>query len=106
MLDTAKIHLKQSRMSYMYHLKHSLYNGWICLLIFFSSVIHALFPMFLKQHAARNVVKIYNQMKQHAHLRKMIKEVDGEMEIDCSDLDHSNAAAYESLSKDFQESQK
>ena len=104
MLDTAKIHLKQSRMSYMYHLKHSLYNGWICLLIFFSSVIHALLPMFLKQHAARNVVKIYNQMKQHAHLRKMIKEVDDE--IDYSDLDHSNAAAYESLSKDIQESQK
>ena len=39
-----------------------------------SSVIHAFFPMILKQHAARGVVRIYNDMKKHAHLRKMIKE--------------------------------
>ena len=74
MLDTAKTHLKQSKMGYWFHLRHSLYNGWRCLLIFFSSVIHAFFPMVLKQHAARSVVKIYNEMKKHAHLRKMINE--------------------------------
>jgi len=62
--------------------------------------------MILKQHAARGIVRIYNDMKKHAHLRKMIKEVDNEMEIDASDLDHSNAAAYESLPNDDQESQK
>tara|TARA_Y100000992_G_C21053851_1_gene390870 strand:+ start:274 stop:378 length:105 start_codon:yes stop_codon:yes gene_type:complete len=32
--------------------------------------------MFLKQHAARGIVEIYNEMKKHAHLRKMIKEQD------------------------------
>ena len=74
MLKTAKEHLKNSRMTYLLHLTHSLHNGWKCLLIFFSSVIHAFFPMFLKQHAARSVVEIYNDMKKHAHLRKMIKQ--------------------------------
>lgn len=78
MLQTAKEHLKNSRMQYLQHLTHSLYNGWRCFLIFISSIIHAFFPMFLKQHAARGIVRIYNEMKQHAHLRKMIKEEEDE----------------------------
>jgi len=76
MFKTAKDHLQNSRMKYLPHLTHSLYNGWRCFLIFVSSIIHAFFPMILKQHAARSIVKIYNEMKRHAHLRKMIKEED------------------------------
>jgi hypothetical protein len=76
MIKNAKAHLKNSRMTYMFHLCHSLQNGWKCFVIFLSSIIHAFFPMFLKQHAARGIVEIYNDMKKHAHLRKMIKEQD------------------------------
>jgi len=76
MFKETKMHLKNSRMTYFAHLTHSLYNGWRCFIIFLSSVIHALFPMILKQHAARGIVKIYNEMKQHSHLRKMMNEMD------------------------------
>ena len=74
MMKTAKEHLKNSKMTYLFHLIHSLQNGWKCFVIFISSIIHAFFPMFLKQHAARGIVQIYNEMKKHAHLRKMINE--------------------------------
>ena len=74
MIKTAKEHLKSSRMTYGFHFTHSLHNGWKCFVMSLSSIIHAFFPMILKQHAARGVVRIYNDMKKHAHLRKMIKE--------------------------------
>ena len=73
-IKKSKEHLTASKMGYFYHCGHSLYNGWRALVIFFSSVIHAFFPMVLKQHAARGIVSIYNDMKRHAHLRKMIKD--------------------------------
>jgi len=76
MFKIAKDHLKNSKMTYLPHLTHSLYNGWQCFVIFLSSIIHAFFPMILKQHAARGIVKIYNEMKRHAHLRRMMKEKD------------------------------
>jgi len=74
MIKTAKEHLKNSKMTYLFHLTHSLQNGWKCFVVVISSIIHAFFPMFLKQHAARGIVEIYNEMKKHAHLRKMINE--------------------------------
>ena len=70
----SKEHLKASKMDYWYHCTHSLYNGWRCLVIAGSSLVHAFFPNVLKQHAARRVVRIYLDMKQHAHLRKMIND--------------------------------
>lgn len=42
--------------------------------IVIDSVIHALFPFVFKTSAARGVVRIYLEMKEHAHLRKMINE--------------------------------
>ena len=42
--------------------------------IVIDSIIHAVFPMVFKTSAARGVVKIYLEMKKHAHLRKMINQ--------------------------------
>jgi hypothetical protein len=74
MINDTKEHLKNSRMSYFKHMTHSLYNGWRSFIIVLSSIVHAFFPSILKQHAARGIVRIYNDMKKHAHIRKMIKE--------------------------------
>ena len=73
-INISKEHLQNSRMNYWYHCRHSLHNGWRCLVVAVSSLIHAFFPNILKQHAARQVVRIYLDMKQHAHLRQMINE--------------------------------
>ena len=74
MIKTAKQHLKNSKKNYWAHLIHSLCNAWNLTIVVLSSIIHAFFPMILRQHAARGVVKVYNTMKNHAHLRKMINE--------------------------------
>ena len=74
MIKTAKEHLKNSKMNYQKHFTHSLYNAYLLTIVVFSSVIHAFFPMVLRQHAARGVIKVYNSMKNHAHLRRMIND--------------------------------
>jgi len=74
MIKTAQQHLAQSRMGYWKHLKHSLYNAMRLQWIVIDSIIHALFPFVFKTSAARGVVRIYLEMKEHAHLRKMINE--------------------------------
>ena len=74
MLKTAKEHLKNSKMNYQKHFTHSLYNAYLLTIIVFSSIIHAFFPMVLRQHASRGIVRIYNSMKKHAHLRRMIND--------------------------------
>ena len=74
MIKTAKQHLHQSRMGYWQHLRHSLYNAMRLQWIVIDSIIHALFPFVFKTSAARGVVKIYLEMKAHAHLRKMINQ--------------------------------
>tara|TARA_A100001011_G_C13609586_1_gene555510 strand:- start:237 stop:479 length:243 start_codon:yes stop_codon:yes gene_type:complete len=74
MIETAKQHLAQSKMGYWKHLTHSLYNAMRLQWIVIDSIIHALFPMVFKTTAARGVVRIYLEMKKHAHLRKMINQ--------------------------------
>jgi len=68
---STKIHLENSRMTYWYHLKHSLTNSGHLLFLSLSSFIHAIFPIFFPEHAARGVIKIYNRMKRFSHLKKL-----------------------------------
>ncbi len=67
-------HLDDSNMSYGYHLTHSVVNGNKLLLLALSSYIHALLPWKLKQHAARGVIKMYEDMKIWPHLRRAMLE--------------------------------
>lgn len=69
-------HLSRSKMSYWYHLKHSGGYGLRLIWLGLTSVWHALFPGVLRQYSARGVVRIYKEMKTHAHLRQLIEEED------------------------------
>lgn len=68
-------HLKDSNMSYWYHFWHSMSNGNKLLYFALSSYAHALLPGKLKQHAARGIIKMYEDMKQWPHLRKAMYEI-------------------------------
>lgn len=68
-------HLNDSNMSYWYHFWHSISNGNRLLLYALSSYAHALLPGKLKQHAARGIITIYEDMKRWPHLRKAMKEI-------------------------------
>ena len=72
---SVKQHLKDSQMSYWYHFKHSLRNGLGLQWLAITSIVHAIFPQIWAQHSARGVIKMYNRMKQFAHLRKLQKNL-------------------------------
>ena len=73
-LEKSSKHLQDSNMSYWYHFKHSFSNGTKLLKYVISSYIHAVFPWKFKQHAARGIINMYEDMKQWPHLRKAMKE--------------------------------
>ena len=74
MIKNSIEHLKNSRMSYWAHFSHSLYNSYRLVKILVTSTVHAFLPFVFKTHAARGVIDIYNDMKKHAHLRKMMND--------------------------------
>jgi Family of unknown function (DUF6356) len=68
-------HLNDSNMSYWYHFKHSFSNGNRLLVLVLSSYFHAIFPGKFRQHAARGVINMYEDMKKWPHLRKAMREI-------------------------------
>ena len=73
-LEKSKKHLADSNMTYWYHFWHSVKNGNRLLLLVLSSYLHALLPWKLKQHAARGVINMYEDMKKWPHLRRAMYE--------------------------------
>lgn len=69
-------HLANSKMTYWYHLKHSGGYGLRLIWLGVTSIYHAVFPGHLRMYSARGVVKIYREMKNHAHLRRLIEDPD------------------------------
>lgn len=68
-------HLKDSNMSYWYHFWHSISNGNKLFYYAISSYAHAILPGKLKQHAARGVIAMYEDMKKWPHLRRAMYEI-------------------------------
>jgi hypothetical protein len=78
MQSKSQAHLADSNMSYKKHCLHSLANGCRLIVLAGSSFVHAFFPGILRQHAARGIIRIYNRMKHHAHLRRAMKEMNND----------------------------
>lgn len=68
-------HLKDSKMSYWYHFWHSIANGNKLIFYALSSYAHAVLPGKLKQHAARGIISMYEDMKKWPHLRRAMYEI-------------------------------
>ena len=73
-------HLSDSNMSYWYHFFHSVNNGNKLFLLFLSSYAHAILPGKLKQHAARGIIAMYEDMRQWPHLRRAMYDISKERE--------------------------
>jgi hypothetical protein len=71
-------HLTDSKMTYWYHFYHSINNGNKLLLLVLSSYAHAIYPGRLRQHAARGIINMYEDMKKWPHLQKTMKEISEE----------------------------
>jgi hypothetical protein len=74
-LEKSKKHLIDSNMSYWYHFRHSISNGNKLLFYAVSSYVHALVPGKLKQHAARGIISMYEDMKRWPHLIRAMYEI-------------------------------
>ena len=73
-------HLNDSNMGYWYHFVHSVKNGNKLFLLFLSSYAHAILPGKLKQHAARGIITMYEDMRQWPHLRRAMYDISKERE--------------------------
>ncbi len=73
-IEKSKKHLRDSNMSYWYHFGHSFSNGSRLLKYVITSYVHAVLPWKYKQHAARGIINMYEDMKQWPHLRKAMAE--------------------------------
>jgi hypothetical protein len=73
-LEKSNKHLQDSNMSFWYHFKHSISNGNRLLKYVITSYIHAVFPWLFKQHAARGLINMYEDMRKWPHLRKAMRE--------------------------------
>jgi len=74
-IEKSSKHLRDSNMSYWYHFWHSVSNGNKLIWLALSSYAHAILPGKLKQHAARGVITMYEDMKRWPHLRKAMYEI-------------------------------
>lgn len=77
-IEKSNKHLTDSNMGYWYHCWHSVTNGNRLFVLALSSYVHAILPWKLKQHAARGVIRLYENMKQWPHLRKAMYEISRE----------------------------
>ena len=74
-IEKSAKHLNDSNMSYWYHFRHSVSNGNKLFLYALSSYAHATLPGKLKQHAARGIITMYEEMKQWPHLKRAMYEI-------------------------------
>jgi hypothetical protein len=61
MLESSKKHLRESRTTYLEHLKFAIYAGVLLFIAAISSFIHSIIPAFFKGTAAFIVIKLYKQ---------------------------------------------
>lgn len=73
MNKTAK-HLQDSQMTYVQHLKHSMVQSAKLLSIAIKSVIHGIFPWFFINSGPLGIYKIYKEIKNFEHVRKIIND--------------------------------
>lgn len=73
MFKKVKKHLKQSNMTYWYHCRHASFYGIRLIITGLKSCVHAVFPCFWKFDGPKTIITIYNEMRKHRHLRRMMK---------------------------------
>lgn len=73
MNKTAK-HLEESRMTYLQHLRHSVVQSATLVGIAVKSVIHGICPWIFINSGPLGIYKIYKEIKNFEHVRKIINE--------------------------------
>jgi len=70
-MQSIKEHLKESSMTYIYHLKHGLVNGVRLLLGALASFIHSIFPPLFPRYSIMTILTLYHEIKKRQHIQKI-----------------------------------
>jgi hypothetical protein len=71
-MKSAKQHLQDSNMGYWAHLAHSFRQSNRLVTIAVKSYIHGVFPWFYASEGPVGVFKIYREIRQQRHIRKIL----------------------------------
>jgi len=71
-MTPAKQHLQDSNMGYWAHLAHSFRQSNRLVVIAVKSYIHGVFPWFFASEGPVGVFKIYREIRQQRHIRKIL----------------------------------
>lgn len=71
-MTPAKQHLQDSNMGYWTHLAHSFRQSNRLVIIAVKSYIHGVFPWFFASEGPVGVFKIYREIRQQRHIRKIL----------------------------------
>lgn len=75
-MKSARQHLDDSQMSYWTHLIHSIKQSNRLVSIAVKSYIHGLLPWFFASDGPVNIYKIYREIRQMHHVKKIFDKVD------------------------------
>jgi hypothetical protein len=71
-MTPAKQHLQDSNMGYWTHLAHSFRQSNRLVTIAVKSYVHGVFPWFFASEGPVGVFKIYKEIRQQRHIRKIL----------------------------------
>jgi len=71
-MKSAQEHLQQSEMGYWTHLVHSFRQSNRLIVIAVKSYVHGVFPWFYASEGPVGVFKIYKEIRQQRHIRKIL----------------------------------
>jgi len=74
MIKNMRDHLKNSSMTYAYHMIHACQYGFRLLWVGVKSIVHGIFPLVWKYDGPREIIKMYKELRRHKHIRKMMDE--------------------------------
>jgi len=73
-MKSIKNHLDESDMTYWYHCKHGIINGFKLLAGAIASFIHSIFPFLLPRYSIITVLSLYHEIKRRQHIQKIEKQ--------------------------------
>jgi hypothetical protein len=71
-MKSAREHLNNSQMGYWTHMAHSFRQSNRLVAIAVKSYIHGIFPQFFANRGPVGVFKIYREIRQQRHIRKIL----------------------------------
>jgi len=75
-IKQGRLHLKETRWGYWYHLYHSFYQSGRLIVISIKSILHGIFPWIFTASATLGIYRIYKEIRSMHQVNRMFLEED------------------------------